>query len=331
MNALPLLLACLAATQGPSLAMDGTQFTLDGTPTFLLGISYYGALAIEDEAVLADDLDTMRSYGFNWVRVWATWSAYDNSVCAVQRDGSPHGPYLDRLLRLCRLAGERGMVVDVTLHRGEQTDVPRNFEEHLAVAKALATALVPYRNVYFDVANERNVGDARFVPLDEVAQLIAAIKAIDPDRLCTASDGGGINGKEAHKLLNEGHVDFLAPHRSRHAGSPQETAKDTRDLLAAAATVRTVPVHYQEPFRRRYSSWNPVAMDFQTDLEQAQSGGAAGWCFHNGGQRNTDDERPRHSFDLRPEEPRLFDQFDAEERAFLDWLRDRHTTPAGNH
>ena len=48
---------------------------------------------------------------------------------------------------------------------------------------------------------------------------------------------------------------------------------------------RAVPVHYQEPFRRGYSQWEPTAADFLTDLRGALAGGAAGWCFHNGSQR----------------------------------------------
>lgn len=322
MSAIALLLTCLAAAQGPVLGIDGTRFTLDGQPTFLLGISYYAALAIEDEAVLAEDLDTMKQHGFNWVRVWATWSAYDNNFCAVNRDGSPHGPYLDRLTRLCALASQRGMVVDVTLHRGEQEGVPRDFDEHLAVTEAIARALKPFRNVYIDVGNERNIGDARKVPKEEVATLIARVKAIDPDRLCTASQGGDIGDDEAADYLTEGHVDFLTPHRGRYADSPSETGARTTQLLKAAAAIRAVPVHHQEPFRRGYADWQPDAKDFQVDLEGARAAGAAGWCFHNGGTRTTEDERPRRSFDLRPEEGRLFEQFDVEERAFLMWLRE---------
>jgi hypothetical protein len=40
-------------------------------------------------------------------------------------------------------------------------------------------------------------------------------------------------------------------------------------------------------------------------------GGAAGWCFHNGGQRAKPDRQPSRSFDLR--EKRLMDQLDEEE------------------
>ncbi len=74
---------------------------------------------------------------------------------------------------------------------------------------------------------------------------------------------------------------------------------------------RSVPVHYQEPFRRGYTSWEPVATDFLTDLRGALRGGAGGWCFHNGGQRARPDEQPRRSFDLRAK--RLMDQLDEEE------------------
>ena len=82
---------------------------------------------------------------------------------------------------------------------------------------------------------------------------------------------------------------------------------------------RSVPLHYQEPFRRGYGTWAPSAQDFLTDLTQARSGGAAGWCFHNGDQRGAPDRQPGRSFDLR--ERSLFEQFDPEERQVLAaWL-----------
>jgi hypothetical protein len=87
---------------------------------------------------------------------------------------------------------------------------------------------------------------------------------------------------------------------------------------------RVVPVHYQEPFRRGYGDYPPTADDFLTDLQQAKDGGAAGWCFHNGSVRNNKDipdQRPRRSFDMRPEEGRLFDQLDEVEREFMEELK----------
>ena len=106
--------------------------------------------------------------------------------------------------------------------------------------------------------------------------------------------------------------DFLSPHRPRDAGSPAQTEAQTRVCLALAQALgRVVPVHFQEPFRRGYGSWEPAAADFLADLSGAVAGGAAGWCFHNGSQRNTPDNQPRRSFDLRSQ--RLFEQLDTEE------------------
>src|SRR6185503_4002440 len=61
------------------LSIAGTQFTINGQPTFLLGISYYSALGAS-EAHIKRDLDQMQRLGFNWFRVWATWAAFSNDV-----------------------------------------------------------------------------------------------------------------------------------------------------------------------------------------------------------------------------------------------------------
>ena len=81
---------------------------------------------------------------------------------------------------------------------------------------------------------------------------------------------------------------------------------------------RMAPVHYQEPDRRGYGRWEPVAADFVADLRGSLAGGAAGWCFHNGGQRTSPDNQPRRSFDMRRQ--RLFDQLDEEERKAIESL-----------
>jgi len=316
------LLPCLlAAAQGPVLGVEGSSFTFDGKPVFLLGASYYGALGIEEPAFIDRDLADLAACGINWIRVWATWDYGENNVSAVGPDGGPREPYMGRLLELCRKAGERGMAVDVTVTRGKAPVFPSNLAEHRAVMSALAERLKPFRNVYFDVGNERNIGDARHVPMNEVGELISLVKGIDPGRLCTASQGGDIPEKELAAYLDVGRIDFLCPHRPRTADTPGSTAARTRVYLEAMKqSGRVVPMHYQEPFRRDYGEWNPRAADFLLDLAAAREGGAAGWCFHNGAARKSEDGRPRRSFDMRPAEGRLFDQLDAEEHAFLDQL-----------
>ncbi|MFA0743737.1 MAG: hypothetical protein LASZOEIN_000515, partial [Candidatus Fervidibacter sp.] len=44
------------------LGIKGSQFTVNGKPTFLLGISYYGALGAPKEFIL-QDLDDIQRYG----------------------------------------------------------------------------------------------------------------------------------------------------------------------------------------------------------------------------------------------------------------------------
>ena len=117
-------------------------------------------------------------------------------------------------------------------------------------------------------------------------------------------------------------MDFVSIHRPREAGSPRQTAEKTKQYLAGVReTGRIVPMHYDEPFRRGFGRWEPAAEDFWTDLVAAEQSGAAGWCFHNGGQRAARDGQPRRSFDLR--DKRLSEQLDQEESKFMEMLKRR--------
>ncbi len=302
----------------PSLVLEiqDTDFIVDGKPTFLLGASYYGALGASDEFV-DKDLQELREKGFNWIRVWATWSAFDNNVSAVDKDGNAREPYLMNLKKLCEKANNLGMIVDVTLSRGNGVvgsgSLPSQ-EAHINAVILLAKELKPFRNIYFDLANERNIQDRRHVTFEELSVLREKIKEIDPTRLITASQGGDISADELVKYLKIVKVDFITPHRPRHRETPQETIEKTREYFKLMQDIGiVVPLHYQEPFRRGYGSWNPMAEDFLTDLKNAKDNGATGWCIHNGDTRDAKDGRPRRSFDMHAEEGRLFDQLDEEE------------------
>src|SRR4030095_5973844 len=132
-------------------------------------------------------------------------------------------------------------------------------------------------------------------------------KGRKPELLITASQGGDVSQKELGEYLQTARVDFVSPHRPRDAKSPAQTESKTLELFAWMKELeRTVPVHYQEPFRRGYGRWSPTAEDFAADLRAAIASGAAGWCFHNGDVRDGPDSQPRRSFDLR--DKRLFDQ-----------------------
>jgi len=312
---------CAVPTEAPAtvLGVAGSRFTIDGKPAFLLGISYYGGLGAPD-AVLKRDLDTMKRRGFNWLRLWATWSFRGADVSALDPAGRPREPYLSRLKKLVAECDRRGLIVDVTLTRGtaEQGGAIRAMEGHENAVRALIAALGDRRNWYLDLANERDVGDARFVSTAEVRRLRDLARRLAPWLLVTASFGGHDLGERyVREALIDAGLDFVAPHRPRHARSPSETERHTRECLAAMARIgKIAPVHYQEPLRRGYTDWEPAAADFLTDLEGAVRGGAAGWCLHNGAERRGEENRPWRSFDLR--ERGLFDQLDAEEKAVVE-------------
>jgi hypothetical protein len=310
------------AADSTSLGINGSRFTLNGEPTFLLGVSYYGALGATDEFV-RQDLDDFDRCGFNWLRVWATWESFGEDVSVVDSAGQHRAPYLDRLQRLVAECDRRGLIVDLTLTRGEanaaEAPVGRlaDFESHKRAVESILAVLRDHRNWYLDLANERDVGDARFVPLGELKFLGDLVRRLDPPRLVTASCGGhDLDAKDLRDALVTADLDFICPHRPRRPESPAQTEAHTRQCLADMQRLdRIVPVHYQEPFRRGYGSWEPTAADFLADLHGAVAGGAAGWCFHNGSQQGASDEEPRRSFDLRAK--RLFDQLDEEERTVV--------------
>jgi len=188
--------------------------------------------------------------------------------------------------------------VDVTLMRDKGTTgtgrLP-TLAAHRRAVETLVAALKPQRNWYLDLANERNIPEF-FTSLADVKTLRDAAKQLDPQRLITASHTPDLSRDELREYLNTVQVDFISPHRPRHAQSPAQTAAKSLEYLAWMKEIgRAVPLHYQEPLRSGWAKWQPKAADFITDLNGARAGGAAGWCFHNGDQGGRPDGNPRRS------------------------------------
>jgi hypothetical protein len=303
------------------LGTDGPRFTVNGRPAFQFGLSYYGALGASDETVRRDLAD-LKERGFHWVRVWATWAAFGEDVSAVDGEGRARQPFLKRLERLVAACDEQGVVVDVTLSRGDGSTGPARLqspEAHRRAVETLVTALKAHPNWYLDLANERNIRDRRFASFADLKELRELVRTLDPHRLVTASHAGDVSRADLREYLESVRVDLLSPHRPRTADSPGQTearSKEYRDWMKELG--REVPLHYQEPFRRDFGGWQPRAEDYVTDLTGALAGGAAGWCWHNGENRAAKEGRPRRSFDLR--EKRLFEQLDEEEVRALPLL-----------
>ena len=320
---LQVLMAARGCCAVLGLSEDGHRFTLDGKETFLMGISYYGALSAEDPEVWAKDLQELRRDGVNWIRVWAYWQfPKDNgeNVSVMERDGSIREALMQKLEDLVASCDELGIVVDVTLFRDASTSGvgPPDMAAHTQACLNIARRLLPCRNVYVDVANERDVRDGRYVSLEECGELIRCIKSVDPKRLCTASCMP-VSLDQLSAIMNIARVDLLAPHLCRHQGCAdrtQETVKGTLEWMRSIE--KTVPIHLQEPFRRGYGNYEPEVDDFLRDLAGAVRGGAAGWCFHNGAQQG---DRPFRSFSLASSEGRLYEQLDASELAVLSKMK----------
>src|SRR5262245_34727648 len=220
-------------TLPPKLGIEGGRFTVNGQPTFLLGMSYYGALGASDDFVRRDLADMKRD-GINWIRVWATWAAFDNDVSAVDHLGGPRQPFLDKLRRLVSECGRQGMIVDVTLSRGNGIVGPprlQSLEAHKRAVETIVAALKAEPNWYLDLANERDVRDKRYVSVAELKELRALVRRLDPSRLVTASHGSDINRESLQDDLQTIGVDFVCPHRPRNAASPRQTETKTREYL----------------------------------------------------------------------------------------------------
>ncbi len=303
------------AFSADSLKISGAMFNTAGMNGFMLGISYYGALGIADESKIKRDLDDMQKYGFNWFRVWAIWDIVGENVSAITSYGTVREPYMSRLKNLISEASKRGLTVDITLMR-HNSPFPSNFGDHLACVATLAHELKPYRNAYFDVANECNFHDTpNYVSPTEVGDLITTLKSIDPGRLATASFAH-ISGKELQEYITIGKIDFVAPHMGFNSFEGIVTLQNAMSEIG-----ETLPINMQETFRNGYESESYTAQDFMSDYEGTKLAGGAGWCLHNGSSRPTlggEFLPPHKSFWMKEPEKRLFEQLDEEEMGAIE-------------
>lgn len=300
---------------------DGRFFTLDGAPTYLKGVSYYGAQSITTASYRTSDLDDMVADGFNWIRVWGHWKTpAGEDVSVLTYDGQVREPYMTRLKALITECNSRGIIVDVTLNRdADGTWVgARTQAQHLTCVQTLANQLLSYRNVYIDISNERDVQDGRYVSLSECGALINAIKAIDPGRLCTASSTP-TSQSQLSDFRNVAKMDFICPHLCRNSGCSAQTFGTVNDYNTWMNNLGwRIPIHLQEPFRRGYTTYNPVEDDYLRDCNGGKLAGAAGWCLHNGS--NAGSTPPYRSFQMTDSDGRLYAQWDSVEVNVTNWL-----------
>jgi hypothetical protein len=253
---------------GPvSVGISGDRFTVNGTPTFLLGVSYFDA----SNWTLAD-LDGLAARRFNLIRIWLDWglagdgrSFFDGSGALVQ--GA-------KLLSLVRAANARGLVVDVTI-----LDPGLTFSDTSRALGEASNLLRDEQNVFFDVMNEHDhPGGPRTHA--EIATFISIVRTNAPSRPVTVS-GGGDHLMDADNINEEiaAGVMFLTPHFGRTSDWYDRTDERVA-FVKGVIGARNLPVYLQEEARRGHSGLNPTKEQFIQAAREARDAGAAGWIFH---------------------------------------------------
>ena len=311
--------------QPPVLGVDGTRFTVDGTPRFLIVVSYFDALRASD-ATLDADFAWLHRHGIDGVRIFPNWwrcaairqcggHAGDDTLMSAP-DGGLRPAVVARLKAVLAAAGRHGLVVDLSFAR----ETVRDAQERELSASAYADALV---------AAVRGLGPARHVMIDlqnEVYQnrLFADDAAADAPRVAALArrvDGGSrivfvsTNAVEAERYTYCGvagcPLDVLAVHDAREPNWHDRTPAVVRELVALAARRGPRPVYLQEPQAWQDERAPDRVERFLDAAARANRAGAAAWTFHT-----------RSAFILRDGRS-LASQVDAEERKVLEGLRQR--------
>jgi hypothetical protein len=264
---------CASAAQAQKLTIQGDRFAVDGTPKFLTFITLFGAMGAPN---IIQDLHLIKGLGFDGIRIWPN---LDTGPQLMNGDGSLRPDELKRLLFILDQARVERLIVDVTFTyehiRGMTPSTAR-------VGIAAATdALRSYDNLLFDIQNERNVTDRRFMSETDVGRIFQSIKATDPARIATASNAPVEDLRYPAQFTSNLGLDVTAYHESRP--SNWYTLAVTQNVVNAMR-VNGRPAYLQEPMSTRddlffYPS-NDRAEYFLQAYANAKLTGAAAWCFH---------------------------------------------------
>lgn len=306
-----------AAQDYPSITVSGDHFNVDygngPQPKFLLFFSYFDALRAEN---LDADLTYIKhTLKFDGIRIFPNWWLYDESLCPTagqdvlfsangvvagdHGDGVAATGPLQKLRDLIELARSKALIVDITFAR---ETVPGGMlaPQYITAVTRTAALLRDYRNVIFDLQNERDLQgqDRTFQHLStaDVSKLRAAIANPvlgDSRRIVVAST----TLDEAEALDDVLTLVGLAPSgASLHAVAHHDTRSSNwfSELSPIVTKLRTShkPVYLQEPMPwsgglNLCGQQEPIAREadstasnFRDALKNARRTGAAAWTFH---------------------------------------------------
>ena len=291
-----MLLALGASASAQTLGVGGTRFTVDGRSKFLLFVSYFDGLRRASANGGAGDVDTdfvyLKRIGYDGIRLMVNWrydcgsGPTDDARKLLTASGTINEPMWPVFLRLLDRAAARGLVVDVTFTRDTYA-APIPIDAYRTAIASVAQRLLAaggYRHVLFDVQNEYPIHG---VTAADVHSILTAVRAVDSQRIVTASGGGG-------DAIDDPAMTVVAYHDSREEDWHASAAAGRQLDAVRRQTAAPKPIYLQEPmpFRKFHPScghgeW-PRPGYARRAAGHARHHGAAAWTFHT-----------RQSFDLR--------------------------------
>ena len=260
----------------PVLGISGDKFTINGTPKFLLGVSYYDALGWR-----ISDLNGLSSRGFNLIRVWTDWP-WSTSGAALNESGDFVGE--QDILDLIHAAAERGIIVDVTVLSNDRS----GSRVTQAITQTLS-ALKNEPNVFFDLVNEHNCGTWSQSHSD-MADLVSTARAAAGNAIITFSSAceshivnesdGSANSGNINEEVATG-IDLLTPHFGRGSNWYDLVDESVTAVKSYLNSINlSIPVYLQEEQRNGYEGGDFTAAQLIQAGVEARNAGAAGYVFH---------------------------------------------------
>jgi hypothetical protein len=294
-----ILSAAVAGNAAPRLGIEGTRFTVDGAPRFLVFVSYFDGVR-RVRGGIEDDLDYLKTR-VDGIRVFPNWWEYacpprSGTDTLFDLQGEIRLAVWQAVDTLLTEAGARRLIVDLSFSRESVTDngsPPRRLDAE-AYQRALTTIVGSTKylkgrhpHVLVDVQNEWPIHSDK----TRVDAMLKALRAADPDRILVASSSGAGYAPVGLdlRLMAAAYHD---PRDDDWHGA--DTARRIVEGVRASIGRAVQPVYLQEPMpwgavcERQDNDPDPA--HFAAALTNVRAAGAAAWTFHT-----------RLSFDLAKE------------------------------
>lgn len=275
----------------------GGYYTLNGVPTFLLGISYYDAAT----NWYTSDLDSLAADGFNLIVVHCDDINRVDAESCYNSDGTIKSAKATLLNNLIDYAETKGIVVDMVCLYADVDGT--NSAAYLTTAQARTDAVTncintfkAQPNVMFSVVNEHNYGSFADTHAEMDALMATARAAcasclihysssdnigVEADaHIFTTRSGWTVDTANVQAELASG-VNALVPHNDRQAGwhlLGGARAGALRNYLDSIGR-QSMPVFFEEDAREG-SGGTGVANDYLTYAQEVKIARGAGYVFH---------------------------------------------------